>query len=147
MQLRKLLTCLMVTLVGFTVILAPIVHAQSNVIFQNTFTLQGRTSAQCSFYVYIYLHDSKGYSVIGNITVSRGHIDLYVLTDSEFKQYTNPGSRNICTQPQNTELLVRYLTGNYSINFKVPDNSNHYFVFWNGYNGNATGTVSILGVH
>ena len=147
MQLRNLLTCLIVTLVAFTMILAPIVNAQSHVLYQNTFTLQGKTSTQCGFYDYIYVYNSKGYSVVGTITVSRGHIDLYVLTDSEFKQYTNPGSQNICTQPQNTELGMRDLTGSYSINYKVPDNGKHYFVFWNGYNGNATGTVSLSGIH
>lgn len=118
--------------------LLPFAYAQpvgSALLYSNSFTLKGTNSGSCQ-YEYVNVQDKGSLTVIGSIQ-SNNPIDFYIVNDlSQFSSIP-------CSQkPTQIELSVLDIVS-YSVNWLVPDNGNHYFVFFNPYPSDASVTVNL----
>jgi hypothetical protein len=131
-------TVSLIILLGVVISLGiPFAHAQT--FFNKTFTLSGKISGACE-YQYEYVYNSTGDIVTGTVSVSAGKIELLILTQSEYNYFAGASGCNVL--PASTEL-TEMITSSYSINYKVPDNNNHYFVFYNIFFQDAIVTATL----
>jgi len=140
--MRRLDVMSIILFTSFITITVMPVLAQLNTIQNQTFTIPAPT--ETCHYAYTYVYASKGSSLIGNITVTYGKIDFYILSIDEFDNSLGGHSTTCASlQPTSYELKMPEITPESanSISYVAPDNANHYFVFFNPYPNDATVTL------
>jgi hypothetical protein len=112
--------------------------ANAQTFFNTPFTLSGYS---CGSH-FIYVSKSAGYTITGSISVTQGAVNFFILTTQEYNTFWNGGHVN-CAQvrPNTSELTAGPISTSYSFSYLVPDNATHYFVIFNPYGGNASGTI------
>jgi len=128
---------LLVAIVGI-----PFGSGQSNVFDKETFTVQGYDGSSCYYYSY-YTYNSTGWYIKGSVKVNSGKIDFFILNQVDYKAFGNGARRNCQSfRPSSSELTVIGTTS-YSVDYKVPDNGYHYFVYFNPFTADASVTVML----
>lgn len=113
------------------------VSAQSNIFYDKTFTLASGSGGTCYYYASTYVYNSAGSTVVGSIT-SQGKVDFFIMNSAQEQQFIGISHKGACLtlRPQLSEIKAIGITS-YSINYLVPDNGNHYFLFFNSYTSDA----------
>lgn len=77
------------------------------------------------------------------VILSNQKIDFFILNSTEYQQLQQlAGSTCKELRPKFVELGALGIT-KYSVNWNVPDNGNHYFVFFNPYEVDSTVSVTL----
>lgn len=115
------------------------VSAQSNIFYNQTFTVSAPSGDSCYYNAPASITNATGFTVEGSITVSSGKVDFYILNSAEAQQFLSGSRKGACgnIRPLVSELKVIGITSYYAVNYLVPDNGNHYFLFFNPYSSDA----------
>lgn len=127
-----------------------LVGAQSNYFYNQPFSLSGHNAdtGLCYYAEPESIYDALDNTVYITIVVLSGRVDFYVLTASEYSQFTNGISHSkasSCTTvaPQSWESKVESIGFTYSGKYLPPDNAYHYFVLYNPYPADTNGLCGL----
>jgi hypothetical protein len=140
--LRASRVIICIILISLVIPMIALQTANAQTFFNKPFTLSGYSAVGSCGREFIYVSKSLGSTIRGSVNVTQGAVNFFILTTYEYNTFWNGGHVN-CAQPRpnTSELTAGPITTSYSFSYLVPDNTNHYFVIFNPYAYDATGTI------